>query len=126
MKKKVIISLSILLVLIIYILNFSVTYYRYECNGTIQKEGIEEQQTIFLKLGVLAFHTKLWTDSDGHLWIEAPNQWVKAFTDLDEIEDSFQIFSYEGALKGNFSTLSKSIMLDTELGFYEGQCKEIE
>ena len=126
MNKKVIISLSILLALIIYILNFSVTYYRYECNGTIQKNGVEENQTVFLKLGVLAFHTKLWADSDGSLWIELPNQWVDSYTDLDKVGESYQISSYEGALKGNFSTLSKTIMLDTEFGFYDGKCSEIE
>ena len=126
MKKKAIISLSILLALIIYILNFSVTYYRYECNGTIQKNGVEENQTVFLKLGVLAFHTKLWADSDGSLWIELPNQWVDSYTDLDKVGDSYQIYSYENALKGNFSTLSKTIMLDTNFGFYDGKCSEIE
>ena len=126
MKKIALISLSVLLLLIIYVLNFSVTYYRYECNGTIQKKEAEDDLTVFLKLGVLAFHTKLWSDSDGSLWIELPNQWVDSYTDLDKVGDSYQIYSYEGALKGNFSTLSKTLMLDTGLGFYDGKCKETE
>jgi hypothetical protein len=126
MKKITLISLSVLLLLIIYVFNFSVTYYRYECNGIIQKKEAKEDLTVFLKLGVLAFHTKLWSDSDGSLWIESPNQWVDSYTDLDKVADSYQIYSYENELKGNFSTLSKTIMLDTDFGFYDGKCKEIE
>mgnify|MGYP001166096190 FL=1 len=125
-KKKIMTIVAILIAIVFYILNFSITYYRYECNGVIQKNGVEENQTVFLKLGVLAFHTKIWADSDGSLWIELPNQWVDSYTDLNKVGDSYQISSYKGALKGNFSTLSKTIMLDTEFGFYDGKCKELE
>lgn len=125
-KKRIITIVVILITIVYYILNFSVTYSRYECNGTIQKNGIKENQTVFLKLGVFAFHTKLWSDSDGSLWIESPNQWVDSYTDLDKVADSYQIYSYKNALKGNFSTLSKTIMLDTDFGFYDGKCKETE
>ena len=125
-KKRIITIVAILIAIVFYILNFSIAYYRYECNGTIQKKEAEEYLTVFLKLGVLSSHTKLWSDSDGSLWVESPNQWVDSYTDLDKVADSYQIYSYENELKGNFSTLSKTIMLDTDFGFYDGRCKEIE
>ena len=125
--KYILILIIFLFALLMYVKNTAVTEYRYECKGTITDEGKTQDLTVFVKLSVFAFYTHLWGNSDGSIWLEVPNQWVESYSDLDEVGDAYHIYNNKReALKGNFSTLSKTLAISTYYGFYDGVCKAIE
>ena len=64
----------------------------------------------------------LWSDSDASLHLELPNTFVRFFGHVIRVGDHYQILDFDKKLKGNFSTLSKALAMNTPAGFFDGTC----
>jgi len=116
-----------LLLVFVFVANFSAIEYPYECKGSFKKGDEQyEDATIYLKLSDYRFWVGIWGESDASLNIEIPNKHVAYYGHLKEVGDQLQIYDYDKSLKGNFSKLSKTLSLQTYLGFFDGMCNKIE
>lgn len=92
--------------------------------GKFQKNNAEK--TVFLKLTEYRWWVKLWSDSDGMIWVEIPGKDFISSTNLDKDSNQIRIFSGDKQLMGIFSPLSNFLSIKTFDDFYDGQCKEIK
>jgi len=112
----------VVVLLFVVVANFSAVESCYECSGGISSEGGSRPITIYTKLEEYRWWIGLWGDSDGALYIEIPNKVVEYFH-VFEVGNQLQLFDDSKRLKGNFSTLSKTIAISTPFGFFDGTCK---
>lgn len=108
----------------IFVANFSATEARLACSGTMTSGGERKESRIFLRVAEYRWWVGLWSDSDGSIWFEIPNETVGYFPNIKEVGDELQM--REGAAKsirGNLSKLSMALMLSTHRGMFEGTCK---
>ena len=125
--KYTVIIVTSLLLLFVFVANFSATEYRYECKGSFKTADEQyEDDTIYLKLSDYRFWVKMWSGSDASLNIEVPNKHVDYYGHLEKVGDQLQIYDFDKNLKGNFSKLSKTLALQTYLGFFDGTCKRVK
>lgn len=118
--------LVVILALLVVVANFSTVESRFECNGTLIANGAKKPDTVFFKLEKYRWWVGLWSDSAGSAWVELPNRTVSYFGDVREAGDFLQLGDSPGKLKGNFSTLSKTIGLELGgFGVFDGTCKDI-
>ena len=118
-------ALAGLIVLFLFVANFSATEKSFACSGTITKENISQgSKTVFIKLTEYRPWVGLWSDSSGSVHLEIPNEWYDYFDHVEVVGDQLQIFdSYpQKTIKGNFSTLSNALAIDTPAGLFEGNC----
>tara|TARA_R110002020_G_scaffold52042_3_gene146790 strand:+ start:358 stop:756 length:399 start_codon:yes stop_codon:yes gene_type:complete len=124
---KVIAALLVTLVLLfVVVAKFSAIESRYECKGTIISNGITRPTLVYIKLNEYRWWVGLWSDSDGSLNLEVPNEFVDYFGHLKEVGDLLQIFDHSKNLVGSYSRLSGTLALQTDLGFIDGTCVKIE
>ena len=114
------------LLLFVFVVNFSVVESRFECSGELSSDGSAIPATVYTRFEEYRWWVGLWSDSDGALWLEIPNQALDYFRRIAEVGDQLQIFDAQNALKGNFSTLSNRLALNTPLGFFDGPCRRID
>ena len=119
--------LSIIALIAIFILLVNVTQSKthYECNGNLKGYGESELFLTLEDYGPFQF----WVESYGRIKIEMPSLIpLEYYSKLKDLGDLLHIYKNvrSSDLKGSFSLLSKDIMLDTSLGFYDGRCKKIE
>lgn len=114
------------LLLFVFVVNFSSVESHFQCSGKISSEAGSYPTTIYMKLAEYRWWVGLWGDSDGALWIEIPNKVVEYYGHVVEVGDQLQIFNSPKELKGNFSTLSKTLAISTPVGFFDGTCTKNE
>jgi hypothetical protein len=128
-KKLLKIAAALLVVpVLLYVVavNFSAIESRYECKGTIISNGITRPTVVYVKLNEYRWWVGLWSDSDGSLNLEIPNEFVDYFGDLKEVGDQLQVFDHSKNLVGSYSRLSGTLALKTSRGFIDGTCVKIE
>lgn len=118
-------ALAVLL-LFLFVANFSGVESRFQCSGELPSDGSSQPVTVYLKLLEYRWWVGLWSDSDASLWLEVPNNTVEYFGHVVEVGDQLQIFDSAKGLKGNFSSLSKALALGTTIGLFDGICKRID
>jgi hypothetical protein len=118
--------LAILFVLLIFAVKFSTVESRYECKSTITFNGTTRPAVVYLKITEARWWARLWSDSDGDMNLEIPNEFVDYFSHIKEVGDQLQIFDHRGNLVGTYSSLSGALMLKTTRGLIEGKCVRIE
>ena len=105
------------LLFVIFIL-FSAVKSRFQCPGQYSlNRGGTRSTTLYIKLHQYRWWVRLylycvWSNSNGSLWIEIPNEYVYVyivnyFANIDKAGDQLQIFDYDNKFKGNFSTLTQ-------------------
>lgn len=110
------------LFLVVVIANYSSAEFGFECSGKLSSTQQSLPTTIYIKLEEYRGWVGLWSESAGNLRLEIPNQWVEYYDRLAEVGDQVQIFRDQD-LKGNFSSLSRTLALSTPEGFFDGVCK---
>lgn len=119
-------ALGGLLVLFLFVANFSATKTNLQCTGEISYEGNTRPLTVYMKLTEYRPWVGLWSDPDSSINLEISNEWVEYYGHVEEVGDQLQIYeTYPAkALKGNFSKLSKILAIDLEspFGFFDGNC----
>lgn len=125
MLRKIGALFIVLVALLTTVILFSSVQTRYECCGQIKFDNKIENIALYVKLEEYRWWVGLWSEADGSLNIEIPNQHVDYFSHLVEVGDQLQIYE-NGSLAGNLSTLSKTLALKTALGFFDGTCKIID
>ena len=117
----------IAILLLVFSAKFSSEQYRYECLGETVLEGDSRPMTIYIILEEYRWWVGLWSDSDGNLNLEIPNQALEYYPHIVEVGQQLQIYDWsKEELKGVFSKLSKIVSLNTPLGFFDGKCHEID
>lgn len=125
---KILIALGVATALLYLIAaNFSAAESRFECNGHIASESNPEPLKIHVKLQEYRWWVGLWSDSDGSMFIEIPNQTLEYVSHIKQAGDQLQLFddpsSGDRSMKGSFSTLSHEIAVRvTDIGFFDGTC----
>jgi hypothetical protein len=117
-----------IILLFIFIANFSSVESKLECVGEISSENIPTPTTLYIELSEYRPWVGLWSDSDGSINLEIPNQHVGYYSQIEESGNQLQIFDKYPTkeLKGNFSKLSKTLALQIDFyGFFDGSCNEI-
>ncbi len=117
------------ILLFLFVANFSAVESRFECNGKIIANGVEQSATVFLKLHKYRWWVGLWSDSSGSAWVEVPNQTVSYFGHVTQVGDQLQFWDSFGSssnFSGTFSTLSRMVGVKLDaVGVFEGTCKDI-
>lgn len=111
--------------LFLIVVNFSASETRFQCSGKISSHGNSQQATIYMKLHEYRWWVGLWGDSDGSVWLEVPNRTFEYFEHVVEVGDQLQIYDYERNIKGNFSSLSKTLFITTSVWSFDGTCKRV-
>jgi hypothetical protein len=123
--KQVFISLIFIAVIsLVIVFKFSAVETSFECKGKISADSKTEESTIYIKVDEYRFWVSLWSDADGNLKFEIPNQDYGYYTPIKEVGDQLQIYD-EKKIAGNFSKLSKVLTLKVPTGFFDGNCKPI-
>jgi len=112
--------------LFLFVANFSSVASNYECTGEISFRESKEPKTIFIVLEEYRWWVGLWSDSDGNIQLEIPNELVSYYNHVVEVENQLQIYDPPKDMKGHFSTLSKMLALETPYGFFDGKCMGIK
>ncbi len=121
----------VLIGLFLFVANFSSIKSNFQCSGKITYQETTESKTIYIILEEYRWWVGLWGDSDGNMKLEIPNEDFDYFDSILENGNLLSIFktSYnpnpEKKLVGNFSTLSKTLDLDTSFGVFSGSCNII-
>lgn len=115
-----------LIALFLFIVNFSAVESNFRCSGEISLDGNTRSKTIYMKLTQYRPWVALWSDSNGAVSLEIPNEWVEYYGQVEKVGDQLQIFETypKKTLRGNFSLLSKTLAIDLEspFGFFDGLC----
>lgn len=124
--KFIVVPIVSLIAVFLFVVNFSATETSYRCVGDIVSGGESKPETVFIKLTEYRSWVGLWSDSDGSLNLEVPNEWVDSYGYLKEVSDQYQIYEgySEPSLAGNFSKLSKTLALQMPGGFFDGTCSK--
>lgn len=112
--------------LFVLLANFSAAESRFECSRSVSGSDGSLPTMVYLRLEQYRWWVGLWSDSDAALWVEIPSEAVEYFSDVREVGDQLQVFDSGGAIKGNFSTLSHVLAIQTSLGFFDGKCRVID
>lgn len=115
----------VVVLLFIFIVNFSSVESRYECVGELTFEGETTSKTIYIKIQEYRWWVGLWSDTDGNIQLEIPNETLSYYSNLKEVGDQLQIFGADMNPAGSFSTLSKALTIDTGIGIFDGKCERI-
>ena len=119
-----VVALAVVL-LYFFVVNYSSVETSFECPGGFTNSNLTEPATIFFRLEEYRWWVGLWSESDGNLRLDVPNERVDYYAQLVEVGDQIQIYDIGGDIAGNFSTLSKTFALSTYRGFFDGVCTQI-
>jgi len=115
--------LAVMVALVAFVIRFSASTSAYHCHGEIVSNGETETADIYAEFEEYAWWVGLWSRSDGSLWVESPGTLVSYFSDIRDDGRQLHIFDHNQELKGRFSSLSRTLMLELPVGFYEGNCQ---
>jgi hypothetical protein len=112
------------LLLYLFVVNFSAVETKYACNGMLTGVDGKGKSDVYVRLKEYRFWVGLWSKSDGDVWVEVPGRMVQYFSHLDKAGDVYGIFdSTGGRFAGNLSMLSRSLNIKlSEIVFFEGTC----
>ncbi|PCJ34863.1 MAG: hypothetical protein COA93_03905 [Alphaproteobacteria bacterium] len=113
-------------ILFLFVANFSSVSSSFECVGKVTSKGNVEPKTIYIVIEEYRWWVGLWSDSDGMVKLEIPNEVFEVYLHVIEAGEQLRIYESPNKIKGNFSKLSKVLALQTPLGFFDGKCKVIK
>ena len=114
-----------LVLLLSIVVGYSSVESRFECSGEMTFDSISKPSTIHIKLNEYRWWVNLWSESDGDFYLEIPNVLVKFYDRVIDLDPQIQILGHQKEIKGNFSKLSKTLILDTSVGFFDGTCNRL-
>lgn len=118
--------LLIVLGVFMFVANFSSASSNYECTGILASGETKAPKTIYIALEEYRWWVGLWSDSDGNVKLEIPNDHLDYYSHVVELGNQLQIYDPPNDMKGHFSTLSKTLSLKTPYGFFDGKCVVIK
>jgi hypothetical protein len=105
---------------------FSSVKSKYECNGILTSGGESNQKTVYIIHEKYRWWVDLWSNSKGNLKLEIPNIAFRYYGHIQKIGYNYMIYYQPNELVGSFSSLSKTLSIDTQFGFFDGKCKNID
>lgn len=108
---------------------FSSVESRYECSGTLVAKDTfsKSKEKVFIKIEKYRWWVRLWSPSYGAILAEMPSKILDYYSSLTVIGDQLQISRTHDELKGlwgYYSFLSKTLVLETAVGTFNGQCSK--
>ena len=120
---------GVVVLLFVFVANYSAVESRFQCPGEVSSTDGLHPVTVYLKLEEYRWWVGLWSDSDAAIHVEIPNTSVEYFGNVNKVGDQYQIWDSERNLKGNFSTLSKTLAIQLPLklktDFFDGICNKV-
>ena len=124
--KLTVVVASAAVIFLFIAMNYSSVETRFECVGELTAAGNAKQSKMFLKIVKYRWWVGLWSDDDGMVFTEVPTQSYQYFEHLNEVGEMWQISDgYPPEIKGAFSAISNTLMIQTSNGFFEGACKPV-
>ena|ERR1017187_2775726 len=116
--------LVVAIVLLFIVITFGATSSAFECNGKLTDVNLDKPAILYFKLNEYRWFI-LWAKNNGMVNVEIPQIYVGSYN-VQRVLDQYQLFDLENNFKGNYSALSKTISLQTNQGFFDGNCKRID
>lgn len=129
--KYILLLIFILIVIFLWMRNlYEIKTTNFQCTGelldNVYTRDVEEI-TVFLKIEEWG-PGLLWRsqENNGSAWLEIPNRVIVYYSNIQQVGQMIHIYRYE-SFAGNFSTLSKSLMVQADnFGFFTGSCVIID
>ena len=116
--------------LFVFVANYSTVESRFQCIGEVSSTSGSHSVTVYLKLEEYRWWVGLWSDSDAAVHVEIPNTSFDYFGNVKKVGDQYQIWDSANNLKGNFSSLSKTLAIQLPVklktDFFDGACSKVE
>ena len=118
--------------LFLFIVFFSEVKSPFVCNGVLKEDGESKSAEVFIEISEFRWWVGLWGDEDGWIWVEKPKAIYENYRFRDyghvlhiyaPIYDRIEI--NERSI-GGFTKLSKTLTLETAVGYFDGRCTRIE
>jgi hypothetical protein len=103
--------------------NFSSVQTTYKCSGSIISGRTSSLKVAYLRIENYRPWVGLLSKSDGSLMFEIPRRTTEYFDYLQESSINLRIGRSDAPFLGTFSSISKTITLNTGIGQYEGACQ---
>lgn len=126
--RKIKLTLALLTILIggfLVVANFSARETRFECGGETIENSQPAKTTLFIKVDEYRWWVRLWSESRGSIWLEAPNSWVEYYHHIRVVGDHLHIYKDPTSFSGSFSKLSLSLSIALPTGTFTGTCKPL-
>jgi hypothetical protein len=127
MQRVLAVGFSVGIVLLAVVMTFSASEHRYQCSGTLVKDGVTARIGAYLTLDEYRWWVRLWSESEGKVKLEFPRISAVYFYDnVRKVGDFRQIYSVTGGeLAGNFSHSRNAISIQSTSGLFDGACTVI-
>ena len=122
-------AILIVIIGLVVVVKYSSTTTVYECDGK-QDYELEGQPRsylakMFLKLEEYRWWVHLWSESDGFLTVEIPDDTNEFYEGIQDSGDMLEVWK-DGTRQGLFSRLSMRLSLKNPNGYYSGTCKRVD
>ena len=106
---------------------FSAVEVRYQCNAEVYRAQSEPTvASLKFRMAEYRWWMRLWSGSDGSLWLESPQEIVQHYTNLRAAENypgrHWYILDSNGKERGGFSTSDGMLGIETPVGLFAGEC----
>ena len=120
------VSMFFVMALFLVVVNFSSVSSRYECKGKILLGQSSNLKTLYIIVDEYRWWVGLWSNAFGVMQMEIPGEIVNYYSNVNEVGEQLHVYSSSNELVGNFSNLSKTLTLDTSIGFFDGKCEPLK
>jgi hypothetical protein len=110
---------------------FSGAEVRYQCEGEIYRAQ-SDPTVASVEFGMAEYRwwKRLWSGSDGSLWIESPQEIAQLYLSLRAKEEylgrHWSILNSDGKERGGFSTSDGMLAIETPAGLFAGKCLRVD
>ena len=110
---------------------FSAVEVRYQCQAEVYRAQSEPTvASVKFRMAEYRWWMRLWSGSDGSLWIESPQEIVQRYPSLRVKEEylgrHWYILNSVGKEHGGFSTSDGMLGIETSAGLFAGQCLKVD
>ena len=104
---------------------------RYQCQGEVYRAQSEPTvASLKFRMADYRWWMRLWSGSDGSLWLESPQEVVQHYTSLRVTEEylgrHWNILDSDGKERGGFSTPDGMLGIETSVGLFFGKCLNVD
>lgn len=110
---------------------FSAVEVRYQCQAEVYRaQSQQTEASLEFRMAEYRWWMRLWSGSDGSLWLESPKEIVQHHADLRVTEEylgrHWYILDSDGKERGGFSTSDGMLAVETPVGLFAGTCLKVD
>jgi hypothetical protein len=123
--KYIVIFIFILLIAYLFVTKFSINELKFKCSGQLTSDIDRQSKIVYIKLSLYRPWVHIWSNCNGDVYLEIPNELVQYYGCLQQDDDHLYIYK-DNSLKdllGHFSLFSKALWIDLgPYGIFDGLC----